>query len=241
MTMLDFAGTVAITAIMVIVINAAIGAIALPRVQKLWLVSAVGLWIGLAAGAAGMGWLQLAEPVPVIGLFFAAPLVGAMIAAWLSPSLRDAALAMPAGLLIGLHTPRILGIFFLLLAEQGRLSGPFPGYAGWGDIATGLSAIPVALLLAWRPVSGRAIAVGWNVFGAADLLLAVSLGVTSAVGSPLQIFDAAPGSAAMQVLPWSFVPTVLVPYFLILHGIIGVQLYRTGKAVRSDPRAFQRV
>ena len=45
-------------------------------------------------------------------------------------------------------------------------------------------------------------------------------------GSPLQIFHAAPGSAAMQQLPWSFVPTVLVPFWLILHAIIWAQLRR---------------
>ena len=45
-------------------------------------------------------------------------------------------------------------------------------------------------------------------------------------GSPLQIFHAAPGSAAMRQLPWSFVPTVLVPFWLILHAIIWAQLRR---------------
>jgi hypothetical protein len=57
-------------------------------------------------------------------------------------------------------------------------------------------------------------------------VLAITLGVTSAGGSPLQIFMAAPGSAAMQQLPWSFVPTVLVPFWLILHAIIWAQLRR---------------
>jgi hypothetical protein len=64
----------------------------------------------------------------------------------------------------------------------------------------------------------------WDLFGTADLILAITLGVTSAEGSPLQIFMAAPGSAAMQQLPWSFVPTVLVPFWLILHAIIWAQL-----------------
>ena len=68
--------------------------------------------------------------------------------------------------------------------------------------------------------------IAWDLFGAADLLLAITLGVTSAEGSPLQIFNAPPGSAAMQQLPWSFVPTVLVPFWLILHAIIWAQLRR---------------
>ena len=64
--------------------------------------------------------------------------------------------------------------------------------------------------------------------GAADLVLAIALGVTSADGSPLQLF-AAPGSGAMQDLPWSFVPTVLVPLWLILHAIVAVRLARRAK------------
>jgi hypothetical protein len=41
----------------------------------------------------------------------------------------------------------------------------------------------------------------------------------------LQLF-LGPGSEAMQHVPWSFVPTVLVPIWLILHAIIAVQLRR---------------
>ena len=55
----------------------------------------------------------------------------------------------------------------------------------------------------------------WNLFGA-DLVLAITFGITSAEGSRLQLFSG-PGSEAMQHAPWSFVPTVLVPIFLILQ------------------------
>lgn len=65
----------------------------------------------------------------------------------------------------------------------------------------------------------------WNLFGVADLVLAIGFGITSAEGSPLQLFSA-PGSQAMQHVPWSFVPTVLVPIWLILHAIIAVNLRR---------------
>jgi hypothetical protein len=30
----------------------------------------------------------------------------------------------------------------------------------------------------------------------------------------------------VQGLPWSFIPTVLVPFYLIVHGILFVQLRR---------------
>jgi hypothetical protein len=64
----------------------------------------------------------------------------------------------------------------------------------------------------------------WNTFGMVDLIVAVALGLISRNGSPLQLIHAGVGSAAMQTLPWAFVPTVLVPFFLIDHGIIFAHL-----------------
>jgi hypothetical protein len=64
---------------------------------------------------------------------------------------------------------------------------------------------------------GAAALAAWNV-GAADLVLAIAFGITSSEGSPLQLF-AGPGSEAMQHAPWSFVPTVLVPIWLILRAM----------------------
>jgi len=68
--------------------------------------------------------------------------------------------------------------------------------------------------------------------GTADLVLAIAFGITSAEGSPLQLFPG-PGSEAMQHAPWSFVPTVLVPIWLILHAIIAVQLRRAKLAKQA--------
>jgi hypothetical protein len=112
-------------------------------------------------------------------------------------------------------------VLFLL-----RLSGPFPHFAGWDDIITGVFALPVAWLAKDAPTRHLKAIAARDLFGAADLMLAITLGVTSAEGSPLQIFHTAPGSAAMQQLPRSFVPTVLVPFWLILHAIIWAELRR---------------
>jgi len=124
--------------------------------------------------------------------------------------------------MIGLNAARIWAVLFLLLGVEGRLAGPFPHFAGWGDIITGVFALPVAWLAVGRRYLNTIAA--WNLFGAVDLILALTLGVTSVEGSPWQIFMAPPGSAAMLQLPWSFVPTVLVPFWLILHAIIWAQL-----------------
>jgi hypothetical protein len=58
-----------------------------------------------------------------------------------------------------------------------------------------------------------------DVSPSAKLILATLAGLWISIA-------AAAGSAAMQQLPWSFVPTVLVPFWLTLHAIIWVQLRR---------------
>ncbi len=223
--MLDLAGFVVTGALMVLAVNALITFMDISRGAKLTVAAAGGLWIGLAAAAASAGWLAIARPFPVIGIFVALPLLAAAIVAPWQPA-RQAMLGLPMPLMIGLNIGRIFAVLFLVLAAERRLAGPFPFFAGWGDIITGVFAIP-ALWLARDPGTRHsALLAAWNWFGAADLVLAITLGVTSAEGSSLQIFHAAPGSAAMQQMPWSFVPTVLVPFYMVLHTIIWVQLRR---------------
>src|SRR5262245_27600378 len=191
------------------------------RAAKITLAAVIGVWIGLAAAAAGAGWLKIARPVPVVGLFVAVPLLAAALAtAW--PAARQAMLSIPMAAMVALNIVRVFAVLFLLLAAEGRLSGPFPYSAAWGDIITGVVAVPVLWLL--KVAARHTTAIGaWHLFGTADLVLAIAFGITSSEGSPLQIFPG-PGSDAMQYVPWSFVPTVLVPLWLILHAIIAVQL-----------------
>jgi len=221
--MLDFIGMVITAALMVLVVNALTTFMDVSRVAKVTLAAVIGVWIGLAAAVAGAGWLPISRPVPVVGLFVVVPLVAAALAtAW--PAARKAMLSIPMPVMVALNIVRVFAVLFLLLAAEGRLTGPFPYSAAWGDIITGVVAVPVLWLLKDAARHTTAIA-AWNLFGAADLVAAIAFGITSSEGSPLQIF-AGPGSEAMQYAPWSFVPTVLVPIWLILHAIIAVQLRR---------------
>jgi hypothetical protein len=128
---------------------------------------------------------------------------------------------------------RILGVLFLLDYIAGTLSGPFPFFAGLGDMLTGALAIPLALNIARsKTPSARAIA-GWNALGTLDLLVAVGLGITSAAASPLQLIHAGAGSQAMQYLPLCLVPTVLVPFYLLTHAIVAAQLRAHSRPVHT--------
>lgn len=215
--MLDFIGTLATLSLTILVVAALVVSADLSLRARLVAAGVMGLWAGFAAASAAAGWIAVARP-PVIGFYVAAPLVAAALFA------RQALMTLPLQLMIGLNIGRVLGFLFLLLAAEGRLSGPFPQSAGWGDVITGLVAIPM-LVLAREPQRNAVVLQAWNLFGLADLVAALSLGVTSADGSLLQVFPA-PGSTAMQHLPWSLVPTVLVPIYLVLHGAMFVRLLR---------------
>jgi hypothetical protein len=223
--MLDFIGLIITTALMVLIVNTLITFIDASRAAKVTLAGVIGVWIGLAAAVADAGGLPISRPIPVVGLFVAVPLLAAAFATrW--PHAREAMLSIPMSVMVALNVVRIFAVLFLALAAQRRLTGPFPYSAAWGDIITGVVAVPVLWLLKDDTGARHAPVIGaWNLFGTADLVLAIAFGITSAEGSPLQLFPG-PGSEAMQHAPWSFVPTVLVPIWLVLHGIIAVQLRR---------------
>ena len=92
-----------------------------------------------------------------------------------------------------------------------------------------MTAIPLAAATARNLRGNRKAALAWNILGTLDLVIAVSLGIASAPGSPIQIFGEAIGSKAMWSLPWSNIPTLLVPFYLITHGVIYAKLARASR------------
>jgi len=231
--MLDLIGTTVIIAMIAVTLNVTVTVLALSSGQRLAAVTVAGGWIGLAVALAGTGiYAAGPTPVPIIGVMAALPLLAAALAALLSARVRAALLALPLTALVGLHGMRILtGLFFLLLSAQGRLSGPFPQSAGRGDILAGLLAIALMLALARNAPGKRGWLLAWNLIGTLDLVSALALGMLSAPGAPFQQFGGAVGSTAIWTLPWSAIPTVLVPFYLITHGIIFARLVRVAEPV----------
>ena len=142
--MLDFIGTIVLVAVIALNISVFSNTIPARAATRLAVAAVAGMWTGLAAACAAAGYFaNTAAPFPLIGVFVAFPLVAAGIAAIFSPAARAALLAIPTQTLVGLNIARVLGGFFLLLALVDRLGGPFPQSAGWGDVITGLFAVPV--------------------------------------------------------------------------------------------------
>ncbi|HEY1975793.1 MAG TPA: hypothetical protein VGG89_04590 [Candidatus Baltobacteraceae bacterium] len=187
--------------------------------SRLILGAVIGGWITIVVALAGAGVVNK-EPF-ALPVLFALPLLAASIGATI-PAFRSAVLAIPMPLIVALNGMRVLGVFMLLDGIACRMNGPFPYAAGIGDIITGVFALPVARLAAKNPRDVRVWE--WNVFGAIDLVVAVTLGVMSSNGSPIQFIHAGVGSSAMTTLPWALIPLVLVPAYLIGHAIVFAQL-----------------
>jgi hypothetical protein len=232
--MLALIGTTTMVAVIVVNLNATVTVLQLSSGQRLATVTAAGLWIGLAIALAGTGiYAVSASPIPVVGVMAALPVLAAALAALLSARVRAALLALPVTLLVGLNVMRLEGLFFLLLSAQGSLSGPFPESAGWGDILVGLTAIPLTLALARNPSGHRGWLLIWNIVGTLDLVSALTLGILSAPGAPFQQFGGTIGSTAIWTLPWSAIPTLLVPFYLVTHGIIYARLMQAREPVAA--------
>jgi hypothetical protein len=232
--MLDLIGTTVLTAAIAVNLNATITMMPLSPVQKLTAVALAGLWIGFAIALSSTGiYAVTSTPVPAIGVIAGLPLLAAGLAVLWSARVREALLALPLPLLAGLNTMRIFGALFLLLAAEGRLSGPFPQSAGWGDVIVGLTAIPLTIAIARSPKGNRGALLAWNLFGTLDLVAAVTLGIMSAPGSPLQLLGGTVGSTAVTALPWSNIPSLLVPFYLITHGVIFARLARANRVAAA--------
>src|SRR5579862_143446 len=232
---LDLAGSIVTMAVIAVDLVAVTQALSGSFTRRLVIAAVAGGWVGLTMFLGATGRLAFSPnlPVPLIGVLFVVPLLTAGVLALTSEKVRASLLAIPPQLLVGLNAMRILGLLFLLDFTAGSLSGPFPFFAGLGDMITGGLAIPLALsIVRSKEPSVRTIA-GWNAFGTLDLIVAVGLGITSAAGSPLQLIHAGVGSQAMQYLPLSLVPTVLVPFYLLMHGIVAAQLRARSRAVHT--------
>ena len=185
-----------------------------------WFVAVVVL-----AVSGALSW-RIDLGAPLLGLATFGAIAVLIVLATAVAATRDALSSIPVPALIAIHAIRILGFLFLLLFAAGRVSAPFAPIAGWGDVIAGSTAVPVAWALVSRVASARRLALMWNSFGLLDFVAAFGLGMTSAAGSPLQLFFDPPGSAVVLTLPWAVIPVMLVPQLLVSHLAILWRLRR---------------
>jgi hypothetical protein len=114
----------------------------------------------------------------------------------------------------------MLGLGFLFLYAHNVLPGMFAGLAGLGDALAAAGATLLGIkLLRGKEVSKQALQ-RWNSFGFLDFLIAVSVGTalrSNLLGGEIT-------TDAMAFLPLSLIPTLIVPFYMITHLIIFLQL-----------------
>jgi len=231
--MFDIVATISLTGLAAVLVATLVpsepGSSALRKRLRLgmsaWFIAAVVL------GALG----AFASPVLPVGVavgiaVFAPLIVGGVVVA------RTQGHGIPLTTLVAVHIGRILGASFLVLYYMGRLPSTFAHSAGWGDIATGVLAIPVVWAIRNRVTGWRWITGAWNVLGTLDLLTAVILAVGSAPGSMVRFIYETPGSGAVVSFPWVLVPAFFVPLYLLTHLAIFARLAHTAHASRFEAR-----
>jgi hypothetical protein len=126
------------------------------------------------------------------------------------------------------------GVIFLPLWYNGLLPGFFAVPAGIGDALTGLFAL-VAVVAFWRDAPfARPLAYAVNIFGMADLIYAVSMGVTTF------FTDTTVEVSPIVMYPLVMVPTFGVPVAFVIHCLSLWQLRRRGTVALNRQYALQK-
>src|SRR5437660_4990294 len=189
------------------------------------------LWAAVAWTAAINGVFRTGvSPLPLLpSAIFLPVIIGAPLLL-LSKRVGQLLDAMPRTWLVALQVYRVFGSQWLAYWLRGLLPGLWALPAGTGDVLTGLFAVPAAIALAAGTAEGRKAAMLWNIFGIADLAVAITLGMIISPG-PLQLIGPDVSSIGLGSYPNVLTPAFVVPGSILLHALSLRQLLRA-KAAR---------
>lgn len=195
------------------------------RTWSLLLLAWVGSTLVLAASGA-LATYDLLMPA-LIGI----PVAGFALGYRWHPAFRETVLSLDTGILVILHSWRMLGLGFLLLYAHGILPALFAWLAGAGDALAAIGATLIGIrLLRGNTVSRQALLM-WNSFGLLDFAIAVTAGTllrSAWLGGE-------PTTDVMAFLPLSLIPTLVVPFYIITHLVILLQMLDKQRACPFDP------
>lgn len=188
------------------------------------------LWAGVAWTAAINGVFRTgASPLPLLPAAIFLPLIIGAPLLLLSKRVGQLLDAMPMTWLVALQLYRVFGSQWLAYWLLALLPGLWALPAGTGDMLTGLFAIPAAIALAADTAEGRKVAILWNIFGIADLAVAIFLGMIISPG-PFQLIVLNGPSIGIDSYPDVLTPAFVVPGSILLHALSLRQLRRRSGA-----------
>src|SRR5438309_902291 len=187
------------------------------------------LWAGLVWTAAINGVFRTgASPLPLLPAAILLPVIVGALLLLVSKRVGQLLAAMPATWLIALQLYRVFGSQWLAYWLRGVLPGLWALPAGTGDVLTGLFAVPAAIALAAGTAEGRKAAILWNIFGFADLAVAITLGMIISPGS-FQLIVLNGPSIGLVGYPKLLTPAFVVPGSILLHALSLRQLRRRSR------------
>jgi hypothetical protein len=176
--------------------------------------------IGWFLLAIALGWADAyraaADRIPTIQYGILVPILVGGLLIWRSPRLARIIDAVPQHWLVGVQLYRTLGVIFLFLYAAGKLPGLFAWPAGLGDVLTGVLAPVIAIAYRRGPRENADLVFWWNLFGLADLAIAVTMGFVTSP-SPLQLFAFDLPSELVGRFPLVLIPVFAVPLSVLLH------------------------
>ena len=101
----------------------------------------------------------------------------------------------------------------------------FAWLAGLGDALAAAGATLIGIKLLRGSEVSKRVLLTWNSFGLMDFLIAISVGTalrSAWLGSEIP-------TDPMAFLPLSLIPTLIVPFYMITHLIIFLQLRKSGE------------
>jgi hypothetical protein len=174
-------------------------------------------WFVAALALSGSGFYRgTPSSIPTLPLGLLIPIAAGLVLFFRSPLLRRIIDAVPQSWIVTIQTYRAEGLIFLILYAGGLLPGAFAGPAGVGDVVVGLLApvVGIAYMRGLRGSSGWLLA--WNLFGIADLAVAVATGFLTSP-SPLQLLALDRPNELISSFPLVMIPVFLVPLSVLLH------------------------
>ena len=187
------------------------------------------LWAAVTWTAAINGVFRTgASPLPLLPFAIFVPVIICAPLLLLSKRVGQLLDAMPTTWLVALQLYRVFGSQWLAYWLLGLLPGLWALPAGTGDVLTGLFAVPAAIALATGTAEGRKAAILWNIFGIADLALAITLGMIIAPG-PFQLIVLNGPSIGLDAYPNVLTPAFVVPGSILLHALSLRQLRRRSR------------
>lgn len=183
------------------------------------LVVGIVVWLSVALVVASTDMMIAFRPLVAVMVFGA--IAAGVVVYRRGGALRELADRIDLRVPILIHLVRAaIGVQILITTEAGIIPALFGHRAGPGDIAIGVLALGAALCVpATSALRRRAIA-AWCVLGIVDLVIAFS------TGQYLIFVLDDPRMTLIGKLPWSLLPTIVVPLMILSHLLVLARLRR---------------